>query len=746
MKTKLLHFGTLAAVLAISVSATANHPEGARQQGYQDGSYDGSLEGQDRGRNEGEAEGYRDGQRSGYASCSQEEERRHYDSGFSQGYADGQAVGSRDGVQKGLGDGEVSGRQKGDEDGRQRANNQAYTDATPEGTRQGQSDAENSDARDKGTAAGLSQGDQDALQKAQREDYPKARQQYRDARFAEAIEHEDRFSQRAGAQPVAQVIRGKMTDEEYFNSIIMLASHVEPEHFPGTTPPHNSRFYRPRPSRHYTPPEVQAYNEGYYNGYGSAYTSTYRTSYSNGYRLTHMRGRMDGCAQARRQSYTGELLRGQRDGYQRGYDEAFRSSYAAAFSEAESSAFPLASQAAYQEHYPKYYAQHFEKARSDAYAQRYGILYRAAYDSSRQTKFAEAYPIYARQESDRGSNDERQDFENRPVRLISVRVTETIANDVLEPGETLRFEAKLRNFAGREISASAVKVKAEVLDGGRATLVEGESLLAKSLASKSMTTVSEALGLVPLEAADGKVVRIQFSVFYEGRLCGSETIDLRPSFLVQVGDPAVPQLREGMPAELNVDLVNRGSKQTASALRLRLVTDSDLAEVINPEKLIGSLDPSRSTRETFTLIARTPEERVQLPLSLSLNDPDGRRIGLFDRSKQVPVLNDYRVRLRSTATGLRHAGVTRLAYRLRNANSRWVQKGLQLTVLVESNDGSKDSFVVVGPNPQYLAPLENGEFADFVIPVYSKNENSGGTLWLKVQEDGRDVVEHRVKF
>ena len=43
-------------------------------------------------------------------------------------------------------------------------------------------------------------------------------------------------------------------------------------------------------------------------------------------------------------------------------------------------------------------------------------------------------------------------------------------------------------------------------------------------------------------------------------------------------------------------------------------------------------------------------------------------------------------------------------------------------------------------------PIAQGESESFVVPVLSNASNSGGTLQLEVQEDGRTVVVHQVQF
>jgi hypothetical protein len=146
----------------------------------------------------------------------------------------------------------------------------------------------------------------------------------------------------------------------------------------------------------------------------------------------------------------------------------------------------------------------------------------------------------------------------------------------------------------------------------------------------------------------------------------------------------------------------------------------------------------------FPVIARAKGASVEIPLTVNANLGNNRRVGLLETRNEYPVLNDYQIRVTSSLSDLRKATTVRAQYVITNTNSRTALKSLQLKIRILGDNA--DNFAVVGPNPQFLSPILNNQSKSFVVPILSKQANSGGTIELEVQEDGKTVVIHRAEF
>jgi hypothetical protein len=217
--------------------------------------------------------------------------------------------------------------------------------------------------------------------------------------------------------------------------------------------------------------------------------------------------------------------------------------------------------------------------------------------------------------------------------------------------------------------------------------------------------------------------------------------------MIQVSLAETPTLKEGLVSTIRVRVENRSALPTDEGFKVSLKADSSSVQLLNSVVAVGILNAGESRIVEFQAIARTSANVVDLPLALVATLGSGRLVGAADQSRQAPVMNDYRLRLtnESQMHRLRSAGVIRAEYTITNVNSRWLHRGLQLVVRVTPNNSS-DSFVVLGPNPQYLSPVDNGHSTSFVVPLLSKADNGGGTLELEVQEDGNIVQIHQVQF
>jgi hypothetical protein len=422
------------------------------------------------------------------------------------------------------------------------------------------------------------------------------------------------------------------------------------------------------------------------------------------------------------------------------HSQAFRAAYAAAYSPA----YVKSEEAAFQEGVRRNYNRYFEEGRSTGYRERYGALYRAAYEQAVRETHAGAYPDYAKAAFRRGQADEGADFAARPVRIINAEATETIVNSVFEPGEALRVRFKLRNFGGA-INRQQVRVRIEALDTSSAVVTVTEQALAQNLKANSLITVGEALEFRMNENAADAARQFRISLLYRGTVIGTGTIAVTTKFMTRVDYAEAPRFQEGLESVLKIKVTNESTKATDAGLKLDFSSNTKVVEALTPSVSVGMLNPGETRVVEFKAIARGPGgDAVNAPLLFQAKLGSGRRVGMIDSELVIPLVNDYRITVGAEINNLREAGVSRVSYRISNVGSPLLMKGLQLRVRVLGENA--ENFSVVGPNPQYLQSLLQGQNLSFVVPVRSKAPNTGGVIELEAQEDGRTVVVHRVEF
>lgn len=736
----------------------------AKAAGLAEGQTAGAREGQDRGPVEGRAAGLAKGLEEGRDVCEKEERRKAYDEGYHEGFREGERRGAWDGSARGRQDGEQRGRSEGDTDGIRRADSDARTHAYPVGRERGYNEANQSDAPARGNADGIVAGDAQAREAAERTDYPRGRKAYSDERWAEAVAVEESFNQKNPPRVNAMLDLSKFA---------MLAAAPAPGdrdgrggrpgdgrggdgrggnngggnngnvNVPGVTATPDNRYNAP--SRTWpTPEENAAYRTAYNEGYKSGFQGAYAQGYSVAYQAAYRTGQDQGCNEARNRRYPEARRRGEEEGHRAGYDRAYRFTYDRVFREYYDANFREYSDAAYRRSYQGYYDNYFEQARSEAYRARYNELYNASYEPARAAKYAEMYPGYAQAAFNRGRTDEAAEFAARPVRILGAEATETIVNGVFEPGEALRVKVKMRNFGGN-ISRDKLKLQVQALDASSAVITEAEQVLAQNIKAKSITTVGEALEFRMNENAVNRARTFRVSVVYQGNVISTQDLAVTTKFMIDVNFAESPELKEGLESVLRVKVKNQSRAATDAAFAVKFSSDPKVLEIQNPIVAVGVLNAGEERVIDYKVIARgRGGSSISAPVVFEAALGTGRRVGLMDREERIPLVNDYRIHTNGAASNLRTAGVTRVSYTITNVGSRMVMKGLQLKVSVTGDNSA--NFAVVGPNPQYLQPLLQGQNLTFVVPVLAKSSGMNGVLELEVQEDGRTVVIHRAEF
>ncbi len=734
----------------------------ATSAGTADGNRDGGNEGQARGNSDGVMAGSRDGLAQGRDRCTQDMNRQYYDRGFADGSSQGDREGRGAGHEAGIADGSGRGNQAGAADGRSRADAQARNDSAAPGAARGMDQANQSDAGQRGQADGAPVGDRQAQDRANSYDYDRGHTDQRTAFQNDAVLNNDTFSQRA---PVTSKSRLSLIDKvkhlaQAMNINLMGLVGVDKltdglnlsdaQVVNSADVSVNTGYPVPNPDNRYfddsrrwpTQEEKAAYGVAYRKGYNDGFRSNYMTMFDRSYQPARAAADQAGCADAQRQDYRPVYNRGFQEGRDRAYKAAYDAEFASASDAAYRASFPPASAAAYSQAYPSLYNQYFEAARAQAYASRVNQIYQANYEQARQARYNQVYPGYAQAAYNRGKVDETADFQARPVRLLTADVLETIPNGVYEPGETLRLKINLRNFIGSVLKGSDVRLQLRSSDNG-VVLAESDASLVRDLRSKSVTAVTDALEFRLLESAANRTVHMTLSVLYQGRNVGNQDIALRPQYIADIKLASDISLKEGMPTTVRISVRNQSDVTTDDGFKIGLIWDSSKVLVVNPEVTVGGLAPDQTRIVEFTVIGRTIDTSINAPIAVQALS-QGRRIGLTDLSRSVPVLNDYRIELKNSLSALRGNGVVRAQYILKNVSSRFLFKGLQLKIRVLDAQGNVASGVqVIGPNPQYLQPVQRGASVDFVIPLVSQGLPSGGVLELEVQEDGQTVVIHQ---
>jgi hypothetical protein len=644
-------------------------------------------------------------------------------------------VGDRDGTNRGLSDGQA--------DGTRRADSDSNAAATPVGRAKGIAEANSSDATDRGRRDGTARGDADALAQAQASDYPRGRKDYKDAQYAQTPQsHSDVLQKPA---PAASQLALSQVFSTVASKIQGFADMRAAAPAPSAGPDYR---YLQLKKNYPTAEENQAYSSGARAGYAQGFQSAYSAAYNSAYQPAFRQAQDNGCGEARRRDYRADFDHGMVEGRSRGYRESYDREYRRASDFAYGREFTPASDRAYHANYDAFYNRHFEEARSAAYAARVDQLYGAAFDDARSAKYNEMYPKYAESEYARGQKDEAQDFAQRPVRITGIEATETIANSVYEPGEALRVHVQLRNFAGSDLRAEDLAVQIKAKNTDLSTVTIKQETLAKALKAKSVTDVREALEFKANELAAGRSIKFDVAVSYQGRVIDTTTLEVRPNFLTQVELAETPSFKEGIAMPVRVKVTNSGDK-AANGIVLSLKTNANQLEVAQPTITVGSLAAGESRVVEYSAIGRDISQAGPIQLGLVATEGGsvtGRRIGLLDLSRQFPLVNDYLIDLANNAvSALRAPGVVRIAYTVKNRSSRIMFNSLQLKVRF-LNTEDPTNFVVIGPNPQFLLPTDQGETVNFMVPVLVKAANKGGVIEVEVQEAGKTVVIHREDF
>lgn len=713
------------------VPAPRPNTQAARSAGQLDGGPDGQREGRERGTAEGRQQGLAEGYRSGFNRCESERRRWNYDEGYREGYRIGEREGRREGDDQGERNGRRDGDQQGTTEGQRLADQYAHRDAQGPGTDRGESEANQSDAQERGEREGAIEGERQARARAREVDYVRGREEYRAERFAAPVDHQDAFSQIEDPS-------------EESASLSALHTRAQVMSLSPAAPGPDFRYSNPRRTFS-TNEETQAYQGGYREGYVSGFRATYDAAHGEAYRPAREGGDREGCQDALRRDYSSDRRRGIREGNEAGYRRAYDLAYQRAYRDGYDRVYSGARDQAYQATYPAAYERHFEDARNSAFRRRYQALYDLGFENARRDRFNETYPGFAAEELANGRRDEEERFRAEPLALTGAEAIETIRNGLFEPGETLRLKLFVRNFAPEDLGASDIRVSLRALDAQAAVISQGDAFFRRGVRGNSLTQVTDALEFRMNESAAGRVSAFEISVAYRGQVISTRSVRVDTKFLLATEFAESPVFQEGIETRVRLKVSN-SSAIIVEGARISFLSRPETLEILDPEAEVPRLGPGESTTMQFRVIARA--RSGVFPFVFSVTLPSGRRVGLLDQAREVPVLNDYRLSIRNDVASLRRPGITRLQYTLKNVNSRLYLRGLQVHVrLKDANDHlMSEGISVIGPNPQLVIPLRRDQEHTFVVPFFVQTPNGGGRVEFEVKEEGHTVVVHQREF
>lgn len=443
------------------------------------------------------------------------------------------------GTQDGDREGSAAGRTEGARDGEKRADQQSLAEVRGPASQDGQERARHSDAASVGSTKGVVQGDEAALQAAQQIDYPKAVRAYQAEQFNRAPKKSQRLNF-VGAGNLAPAGGGGGPE----HSGIGIGMGAELLAISGNT---GSRF-RPTPTPGYATTQE---NNAYRDAYESAYRQAFDRSCESCRWEAANRGERDACSQAandaHRRDYGMYFMEGKQQGYRVGYDLRYPASKNAAYQQAYQREFRAAADQSFRASYDLYRQRHFTTVSETVYRDTYAQLLESARSAAYSQTKAKKYPAYAQSEAARAKQDQRIDFQVRPLRITKVLPTSNgkLLSRNLAPGANAEeFEAEsgsdiLLKLSGRNFGANApVRVQILVEEGAGLVYLPENTFASNEVWSADATMSSEdnspKLRFRP--EAVGQMVRISVSL----RGASGESDRRAISFRVTASSPQAP--------------------------------------------------------------------------------------------------------------------------------------------------------------------------------------------------------------
>lgn len=778
----------IATILLLSTTLTlASPPIDYAAAGRDQGSRDSTGEAKRLGRLTGLEDGKQMGYNEGFGVCAMEMRQSAIRRGERQGDIDGGAHGRDEGIARGTADGQNKGDTDGAADGNLRADHQAYTDATPRGTQDGINTANQTDAAARGSADGKIAGDAEARKTADASEYQPAREEYRAERTAEAIRSESTI--RIGPSAEAPALRSAvsagfssttMTDRSGSEDHHSNGNANHPANNPNDPPVPNVKPTQaaeqtlayckkntsstpapipsgtPLPSPSGTPSsksEFEKCTDDYKPAYEVAFLATFKSEYIATYKIAYdqqfPQWKVEGCRAARADDYRTEYEAGYRRAYDESYQVVFNRLYNDTYGRVYRDSFAASSAESYDATYPAHYDTHYQAAKSKAIAERTGELYQRAYAAGKDSEYRAKYPVYAAATIKRARADEAAEFIRLPVRLLGLRVIESVRDGIMEPGEKLTVDMDLRNFSEATISARDLEIRATAKTASGVAIPGSVALLPRDLAAKSLNHILGALDIRLDESAIGRAASLEIQVSVKGQRLATESLSLTAARLTRIQLVETPVVRLGYPGALKLRVTNLSSLPLPENATVSVSTNM---EGVTFEKTSGAVNAlgageARDIQFGFTADGYTGGSPVLFTSSLNL--ASGRRVGLLNETREVPALQDYSFKVKNglltgSISDLKKSGKTKLVIFVKNISQRKGTGSLTATASITGVNASKFSFVK--GNQVVFSPLDPGSEQKQKIVVRADGKNSGGTFVLEIRESGKLIGKYKENF
>jgi hypothetical protein len=340
----------------------------------------------------------------------------------------------------------------------------------------------------------------------------------------------------------------------------------------------------------------------------------------------------------------------------------------------------------------------------------------------------------------RARADEAAEFDRIPVRLLGMRLQESIPDGILEPGEKLMVDLDLRNFSDGTVASRELDLRVVAKTSGGVAIPGTVAILPKDLAPKSLSHVKGAFDIRLDESAVGKIVSLELQLAARGSRLATEKLELRGNTLTRIELVETPTVRLGYPGTLRLRIVNQSSRSLPENASVSLTTNLEGVTFEKTSAEVNGLQAGEAREVAFSFVAEKVRGRQSVEFAAMLNLASGRRIGMLDETREVASLQDYSFQVKNSLfkgdiDDLRKSGTTRLAILVKNTSSRKATESLTVTASVKGPNAKLFRFTK--GNQVTYSPISSGKSEKQKISVKVDGKNSGGTFVLEVREGGK---------
>ncbi|MBI4751534.1 MAG: hypothetical protein HY774_23890 [Acidobacteria bacterium] len=733
----------------------------AFRQGFVDGKPGGDQEARERGRDLGRASGHQRGFLAGGQRCESDAKEAEYKRGLREGEEQSRPKGYLAGVKAGEDAARIQALRDGTQAGQLRAEQDAYQAAyelgAEEGSRQAESDRQSILVR--AESEGKAAGREEARRQADLIEYQKARDAYRQKRMANPPFYRESYSLTDPPRPFtrASLVHAPSVAKVALVQLPPSAMASSPEFCPPPQDPSgispDYRYANPNPN-YATQAENRAYRQGYREGYQQRFQNVFPDVFRSVYLEAFRVAEVEGCNAARVRSYETEYQRGREDGTRVGYQESYQKAYDETYARLVEVIRTGEIEKAYRIAYPQFYQQFLMKGRTDGYRNRTEQLYSQIYNEAKATEFQARYPGFARDATQRGIEDEMNEFVQHPVQLVFAEAIESVPNGLIEPGEPMKLRIQLRNFSTDVISASTITILVQRSDPKNIQLPQPFVVLNQALQPDSLTDISDVMDIIIADTAlavknsttgqpASAPVRIEVAAT-GNKLAGQPvSFELTPQYQMKIELTEVPVFREGISSSLKFRVTNQSSAKPSPVSRFSVKFDDYFVEIPQSDVLLEPLEPGAAAEITLPVLTRRNEANILAALSIGVFNQNGRKLGKAEVVPQLKVVNSYQLLFPGDPLKkLRRAGKESLDVYINNITS---PNGQNVELLVRRVEDSAP-FLTVTEQAKMIPLIGKSTSKKATVSFEISRDNTGGLLEFELRENGVPVLIRWVEF